>query len=481
MKLSNLLKGIKAKFTDCEINKIEIDSRQVENGDLFVCLRGRDFDGHDYIQEALSKGANCVLVEKNVGFTHTVRVKNTRKALAIIAANLYSNPRRNFRLIGVTGTNGKTTTTHIIKNILECANKKVGLIGTLGAYIGDRHITSHLTTPDPLELQSLFSVMATENVDVVVMEVSAHALALYKLWGIVFDVGVITNITQDHLDFFGTMEKYTKTKLSFISDRYCKIGIINSDDERICRPLQCSKVVSFGIANPADNFATNIHYSSNGTSYFLNINDNLLCINTPLCGRFNVENALAAASACFSLGVDCESIKNGINTIARVAGRFDVIRLKNGASVVIDYAHTPDGLEKILKNVRSISCGKLWCVFGCGGNRDKTKRPIMGSIASTLADFVVVTSDNPRYENPDVIIREVVSGIKKTNYVCIVDRKVAIKYVVERLNTGDIAVIAGKGAENYLEINGEKLAYSDYKTVEELNKILDEARLCISG
>ncbi len=485
MKLSKLLSGIDTKVRDCEINDVVIDSRQVKLGDMFVALSGENFDGHDYVDEALKNGAACVLVEKNIIKPNVVKVDNTRKSLAIVAANFWDKPRKKFQLVGITGTNGKTTTTFIVKNILECMNKKVGVIGTLGTFIGDKHIPSRLTTPDPMELQRLFSVMVAEKVDTVVMEVSAHAIALNKLWGIRFDVGVLTNVTLDHLDFFKSMECYAETKKSFIKN-YCDKKIVNCDDE-IGRTLMIENekkgkddLISFGIDNPADNFATNIHYSSLGTNYFLNLNDNLICVNTELCGKFNVENALAAACVCCSLNCDCEAIQSGINTMQAVKGRFNVIKLKNGASVVVDYAHTPDGLRSILKNVRTFTQNKLYCVFGCGGNRDKSKRPIMGEIASSLADFVVVTSDNSRYEKPEEIICEIARGIKKNNYKCITDRILAIKYVGELLRAGDCLVIAGKGAEEYLEIQGEKIEYSDYSVVDELAKnILHGDRKCI--
>ena len=482
MRLSKLLADIDAKFKDCDINNVVTDSRLVRPGDLFVCLSGINYDGHDFIDEAQEKGAATIVGEHG----NVIKVENSRKALSKIAANFYSNPRDKFKLIGVTGTNGKTTTTYIIKNILESAGKKVGLIGTLGTYITDKHIDSKLTTPDPMELQSLFNQMTKAKVDYVVMEVSAHAIALHKLWGIDFDMGILTNITQDHLDFFSTMENYEKTKKSFINN-CCKIGLVNSDDKCgreiiINRETNTSThIKSFGIVNPADNFVTNIHYLPSGTNYFLNIEDNLFCVNTLLCGEFNVYNALCAGAACFYLGIDIESIKEGVNMTNPVKGRFNVVRLKNGASVVIDYAHTPDGLSSILRCVRKLTQGKLFCVFGCGGNRDKSKRPIMGELATDLADFVVITSDNPRYENPDEIISDITVRIKKSNYTCITDRILAIKYVMGKLNKNDAVVLAGKGAEDYIEVRWEKIPYSDYETVKLIaQKLFDEANSCMT-
>ena len=302
-------------------------------------------------------------------------------------------------------------------------------------------------------------------------------------------VAVVLNIEEDHLDFFGTFERYAATKSRFIKPDYCKLGIVNADDEtglniviamQNCAPKNF-QLLSYGLNNPADNFATNIKYELHGTHYFLNILDDIACINTKLIGEFNVYNALAAASACRAVGADMQAIKLGLNSMEFVAGRINVIRLPNGASVVIDYAHTPDGLENILSSVRNITKGKMYSVFGCGGNRDKSKRAVMGEISGRLADFTVLTSDNPRLEPPEAIIDDIKAGISKVSpdFVCIPDRVDAIHYVLGRLGANDVAVLAGKGAEDYLDIGGRKIHYSEFETVEnESRKIWHEVQKC---
>lgn len=490
MQVKELFKDILDIDFDLEISGLTIDSRAVRKNDAYICINGTKIDGHNFAKSAVENGASLVIAERDLGLdVPQIIVDNTRKVLGRIANNFYGNPRKNFKLIGITGTNGKTTTTYMIKNILEMAGKKVGVIGTIGVMIGNEKFDNKLTTPDPIELHQIFRQMADNNVDVVVMEVSAHAIALDKMSGVVCDVGVLTNVTQDHLDFFGTFEKYSATKSSFIKPNYCKIGIVNADDplgmDIVIAMQNCKntnfRVLSYGINSPADNFATNIKYDMNGTHYFINILDDLACINTQLIGEFNVYNALAAASACRALGIDMEAIKSGLNTMEFVSGRINVIKLPNGASVVIDYAHTPDGLKNILESVRKITGGKLYSVFGCGGNRDVSKRSIMGEISGELADFTVLTSDNPRLEKPEDIIEDIKKGIisKTSAFVCIPDRVSAINYTIRQLSKGDVAVLAGKGAENYLDIGGNKIHYSDFETVEqESKKIFNEAIKC---
>ena len=490
MQFSKLISVLDKKVEkDFDIREIKIDSREVNVGDVFVCIKGTNFDGHDYVNEAIERGASAIIGEREIkADIPCILVKNSRIALSKLANKYFDHPNKSFKLVGITGTNGKTTTTFIIQNMLECSGKKVGVIGTLGAYIGDQKIESEscLTTPDPIDLNRIFSVMAKNKVDVVVMEVSAHAIALEKLAGITFDIGVLTNITQDHLDFFENMDNYKKTKERFIT-QMCNIAIVNSDDP-ICQEI-INKVenqelklnlTSFGVENVADNFATSIHLYARGASYFLNIDDNLFCVNTLLCGIFNIKNALCAASVCYELGVDIAAIQNGINTMLSVPGRFNVMHLANMTSVVIDYAHTPDGLSNILSGVRESFSGKIICVFGCGGNRDKSKRPIMGSIAEKLSDEVIITSDNPRFEPPEAIINDILAGVTNKNKVkCITDRILAINYALRRADKNDVIVIAGKGAENYIDVMGEKIPYSDALTVEEESKKIFEADKCL--
>lgn len=494
MQASKLFNGIDVKNA-IDLDKINVlgictDSRKVRQGYAFICIDGTNVDGHDFVNEAIERGASVIISERFLPFkTPQIIVEDTRKSVGVIASNYYGNPRKNFKLIGITGTNGKTTTTYMIKNILEKAGQKVGVIGTIGIVIDNKKYPNLLTTPDPIELHKTFKRMTDAGVDTVVMEVSAHAIALQKMEGVVCDVGILTNVTQDHLDFFETFENYSQTKRSFIKPKFCKVGIVNVDDEAGAlidsAMLNCKrfnfKVDSFGIYNKANIHASGIKYDIDGTKFILDISNKLVAINTKIIGEFNVYNALAAAGACYELGVDLEKIKEGLDTMDFVSGRINVIKLPNGASVVIDYAHTPDGLQNILSSVRKVSNGKLFSVFGCGGNRDTTKRPIMGEISGKLADFSVLTSDNPRLEDPDSIIKDIESGISKISnqYICITDRVSAINYVLKELSSGDVAVIAGKGAEDYLDIGGKKIHYSDYETVEqESNKIFNEAQKC---
>ena len=482
--------SIKNQF-DYKINisEITINSENIKQNDIYICINGTKTDGHNFAKIAKEKGASCLVVERLLDIDiPQVLVEDARRATAIIASNFYGNPRKNFKLIGITGTNGKTTSTYMIKNIMEKAGKKVGVIGTIGIMIGDKYFENPLTTPDPIEMHKIFRQMADENVDVVVMEVSAHAIALQKINGLKFDVGILTNVTQDHLDFFETFENYAKTKSDFIKPKYCSIGIVNNDDkigENIDFAMQNCKrkdfcVKSFGLKK-AYASAENIQFDINGSKYNLKIGNENTQINTKLIGKFNIYNAISSALACSELGVDLKTIKCGLETMDFVPGRINVIKLANGANVVIDYAHTPDSLQNILESVREVSAGKLFCVFGCGGNRDRTKRHIMGKISGKIADFTIITSDNPRFEQPEAIINDIKKGICEVTkqYLCITERTMAINYVLRKLKPNDVAVIAGKGAENYLDIGGKKIHYSDFETVEkESRKIFNEAQKC---
>ena len=486
MKLKNILENVNFsndENLDIDIIDLTMDSNEVRKGSLFFCVKGLNADGHDFAKTAVENGASALVVEHKLDVDiPQIVVENTRKTVGVCAENFYNHPRSQIKLVGITGTNGKTTTTYMIKNILEMSGHRVGVIGTIGVMIGQEKYPATLTTPDPIELHKIFRKMVDKGVDTVVMEVSAHAIALDKMSGVVCDVGVLTNVTQDHLDFFKTFENYAKTKASFISSKYCKTGVVNVDD-KVGLDIVLSKnndidIKSYGLKEPADCFATNIKYSLNGTTYFLNDEDNLQAINTRLIGEFNVYNALAAATACDILGVPQSAIKMGLSTMDFVPGRFNVMKLSNGTYAVIDYAHTPDGLDNILSSVKQVCSGKVYSVFGCGGNRDTSKRAIMGKISGELADFTVITSDNPRFEDPDLIVKDVEKGIKEitNDYICITNRKKAINYVLGKLQRNDVAVIAGKGAEDYLDIKGKKIPYSDKETVEsEYKKINLEA------
>lgn len=480
MKLSQILTNIdysSRNFSDEKIQHITCETAKVTANSLYFCVRGQNVDGHTLAKVAINAGAVALVVEElldNVSIPQ-IMVKNVRVAMGQMASNFYHNPKEKFKLIGVSGTNGKTTTTYMLKNILETAGYKVGLIGTICNMIGEQKFESNLTTPDPIELHKIFAQMSKAKVDFVVMEVSAHAIALNKMAGVVCDAGILTNITQDHLDFFKTFDNYRDTKLRFLTDEFCKIKIANIDDDSI-REFVLSKkegkIATFGLKNPCDCFATRISYAMVGTSYIINLDDELRAVNTRLIGEFNLYNALGSALCCLKLGIEPRDISLGLSSCEFVSGRCNIISLKNGAFAVVDYAHTPDGLQNILMSIRKICNGKIYSLFGCGGNRDTTKRKIMGEISGELADFTIITSDNPRLENPKAIISQIEEGaIKKTkNYCCIENRKEAILYAIDKLSSRDVLVIAGKGAEDYMDIAGQKIPYSDFEVLQEVNK-----------
>ncbi|MBQ8761773.1 MAG: UDP-N-acetylmuramoyl-L-alanyl-D-glutamate--2,6-diaminopimelate ligase [Clostridia bacterium] len=468
-------------FTEIDIKNLCCDTHKIEKDSLYFCLKGSSVDGHDFAENAKKLGACALVVERvlDVDLPQIV-VKNARYAMAVMAGNFYDNPRNKLNLIGITGTNGKTTTTYMIQSILQNAGHKVGVIGTIGVVIEDITLPAQLTTPDPIELHKLFAQMVEYGIDSVVMEVSAHAIALDKMAGVVCDVGVLTNVTQDHIDFFKSFKNYSQTKEKFITSQFCKYGVVNIDD-KIGKKIVLNneknntnlKIFSFGLNNPCDVFAVKPEYSLSGTNYCLNLFDELYTIKTKLIGQFNLLNALGAATACKILGINDRAIIQGLKDMDFVPGRFNVIDLGNNKSAILDYAHTPDGLMNILSATRKVTSGKIISVFGCGGNRDALKRPIMGKISGELADFTIITSDNPRFEEPMKIISHIEDGIKQVsqNYLCVEDRKQAIDYALNMLNENDVVVISGKGAEEYIDKNGIKYPYSDKQTILEINKI----------
>jgi len=480
MKLSQILCNTTYKsynFEDIKIQHLTCSTTEVLPNSLYFCIKGQNVDGHTLASVAVSMGAVALVVEHYVEGVRVpqVVVDNVRTVMGRMASNFWHNPRSKFKLIGCTGTNGKTTSTYMLKSILETAGYKVGLIGTICNMIGDKKIASSLTTPDPIELHKLFFMMAKARVDYVVMEISAHAISLDKMAGVVCDAGILTNITQDHLDFFGSFENYRDTKLRFLTDEFCRIKVANIDDERIREHILMhkeKKILTFGLKNPSDCFATKITSSILGTSFVINLNDELRAVNMRLIGEFNLYNALGVATACMGLGIDSKAIAFGLGTCDFVPGRCNIIPCKNGAYAVIDYAHTPDGLANILSSIRKITKGRLISLFGCGGNRDTTKRSIMGAISGELADYTVITSDNPRLEEPNSIISQIEEGIKgvSTNYRCIQNRKEAILTTIAELRSNDVLVIAGKGAEDYMDIAGEKIHYSDFEVLQEAKK-----------
>lgn len=481
MKLKKLLKGISYTViqgtAETEIQELVYDSRKIQAGDLFVCITGFQTDGHRFISMALEKGAVALLVEREVehvpsGIT-VIQTKDNRRALAMAAANFYDHPTAQMRMIGVTGTNGKTTITYLIRSVLAEIGRKTGVIGTIENRIGDKAIPAERTTPESLELQALMARMRQENVTDVVMEVSSHSLDLHRVDGIAYDVAVFTNLTQDHLDYHKTMEQYQKAK-SLLFAR-SKKSVINLDDAAGPYMMECAagEVMTYAIMQHADLKAEEIAISANGTAFTLVFQGTRFPVKLHTPGRFSVYNALGAIGACLCLGIPMECILVGLEKNAGVAGRFQVIRSKKGCQAVVDYAHTPDGLENVLKTAAEFTKGKLIAVFGCGGDRDKTKRPIMGRIGGQYAGYCILTSDNPRTENPEQILEEVESGIKETecSYEKQVDRRKAIARAVELAKDGDVILIAGKGHETYQIFADQTIHFDD---VEEVRKAFGE-------
>lgn len=470
MLLENLLKDVRIRnidssFYQTNINGIKISDRDVEVGDIYIALKGSKFNGNDFIQNALSRGAAAVISEEKFPNARVVQVEDARSAYALISKNFFDRACDKLKIIAVTGTNGKTTIANITTDILRYAGGKIGTIGTLGAKIDDEIVDTGFTTPDPYMLHKLFKEMEEKGCEYVVMEASAHALALNKLDGIKFEIGVLTNITEDHLDFFKDMDSYAKAKFKLFEYGKVKLGIICGDDER-CRKLLIHPhvpCISYGEEHFCDVKAENIKKSFDGSKFQCDYMGEKFDIKTNLVGDYNVQNALASIAICRSLGVPKELVRLGLSCINPVEGRFNII--KTGSSnVVIDYAHTPDGLEKILKTARELSDKPLVAIFGCGGNRDRQKRPIMGEIASSLADDVILTSDNPRFEDPYVIIGEILQGVSKHCEI-IENRKAAIEYALKKYTDEQTIVIAGKGAEKYQEIKGKKYPYNDFDVV----------------
>ncbi len=472
-----LVQGLGKANKHLEIKKIVIDSRNVTKGSMFVCIKGLRTDGHSYIKVAEENGAVAIVVEEDVVASSKdiaiIKVKDTRKALALMAASFYGYPNQSFKIIGVTGTNGKTSTTYFMESVLNELNRKVGIIGTVETRIEQEHVKVYYatgTTPDTVELWQIFAKMREEKVTDVAMEVSSHALQLEKVHGLNFDVALFTNLTQDHLDFHEDMESYKKAKAKLFTQ--CKHAIINADDGAarymIDNAKNCS-VTTVGINSSCDLKAENITYSSQGITFDVLIEGSLEHFKLPIPGKFSLYNALGVIGASLALNIPLEIIKKGLKNIKGVPGRIQSIPNNKGFNVFIDYAHTPDGLENIISAVKEFTMGRVITVFGCGGDRDKGKRPIMGDIAGRLSDFCIVTSDNPRTENPATIIEEIEKGLEPTGckYEAVVDRKEAINLAVAMANKDDSIIIAGKGHENYQIFKEATVHFDDYEVAEE--------------
>ncbi len=479
MELTQLLNSLHVIQVTGEVQRRDVadivyDSRKVQKNSVFVAIKGYKTDGHKFLQEAINNGAVAVVVEENSAIpdeliTHSqiakILVNNSRIALAELSKGFYKDPTSKLKLVGITGTNGKTTSTFILKNILQSVGHKTGLVGTIANYIGDVKVDSKLTTPESNDLNRFFYDMIEAGCSHAIMEVSSHSLFLNRVYGLDFSVAIFSNITSDHLDFHQTFDEYLNAKkILFDALSSTSFAIINSDDLNSNKIIKDSKakIVTYGIADNSDYQIKNINYDLNGTDFTITNKNVDYKINTTLIGTFNAYNAASAFAAAHSLGIDASKIVEGIKSSPQVPGRFEVLG-EGKKKVIVDYSHTADSLEKALQAVREIVKNKnqVVTVFGCGGDRDKTKRPVMGKVASDLSDKVFVTSDNPRTENPYEIIKDIIKGISKNNYEIEESREGAITKAIHSSDDDAVILIAGKGHENYQEINGVRNHFSD--------------------
>lgn len=476
------LEGLKAKGKlDLDITGLESNSKNIKEGYMFIAIKGYSVDGHDYINNAIEAGAKVVMVQEGCDLKKIklpadvtiIMAKDTREALAICSCNFYGNPSRKFKLIGVTGTKGKTTTTYMIKEILEKAGHKVGLIGTIATYINGKMISeSARTTPESIELQKTFAQMVEAGVEYVVMEVSSQSLKLHRVDGCNFDIVVFTNFSEDHISEkeHPDMKDYFESKLKLF--KMCDNGIINVDDlqvSKIPRLLPENKIMTYGIDNYCEVLAKDITITNSYVDFRVKVSDRNERVKVDIPGRFSVYNALAAICVAKKLGIAPDKVIEALAEI-KVPGRSEMVPNKKEIPIMIDYAHSPESLQNILSAVKSYTRGRVISVFGCGGDRDKGKRPLMGEISGKIADFTFITTDNPRTEEPEEIVKEIEEGMKKTNgkYKVVVDRKEAIKEAIEMANKLDIIVLAGKGHEPYQEINGTKYPFDERIIVKEI-------------
>ncbi len=458
---------------DRAVESIAYDSRRVQRNGLFVALRGDKNDGHEFIGQAIENGASVIVAEreeKNPRAT-CLLVENTRTALADLAATFYGLPARRLKLAAVTGTNGKTTTTFLIKHICEKAGLRCGLIGTVRYEIGERVLPAARTTPESLDLQELLAQIANAGCRAAAMEVSSHALAQERIRGLEWDVAVFTNLTQDHLDYHGTMENYFESKAKLFTQlaqqqkKRKPVAVVNMDDrygERLLDKIDKKiSVITFGMGVRADFRASNDRMEFGGTSYQLDARGKSYLVRLPLIGRFNVANSMAALAAANALGLNLREAVLSLGKSPQVPGRLEMVPAKRQFQVFVDYAHTPDALLNVLKTLRELEPGRLIAVFGCGGDRDRQKRPLMGQVVDLNADHAIITSDNPRKENPDAIIAQIEKGFRSDRYEKIVDRAAAIGRAVELAQPRDIVLIAGKGHENYQEFADHTVPFDD--------------------
>lgn len=476
MKLRELLTTVevieKNADPETEIGNISYDSRKTRKGDLFVAVRGFESDGHKFVGAAVKAGASVILCEeKPEESVPYVLVKNSREALALVSGNYFGNPASSMVLVGVTGTNGKTTTTMLIKHVLEnCTGEKCGLIGTNQNMIGEMVLPAERTTPESYELQKLFRDMAKNGCKYVIMEVSSHSLVLDRVAGIRFEVAVFTNLTQDHLDFHKTMEEYAGAKALLFE--HCNKAAINIDDEWGGYMTQRAKCPVFTYSETkleADLVAKDIRLSPSNVKFCALAMNSLERVSLEIPGKFSVYNAMSVISAGLLLRLSLSAVCESLKTAKGVKGRVEVVPTNENYTILIDYAHTPDALENVIRSMKEVTTGRVVVLFGCGGDRDRTKRPIMGEIATTLADYAIITSDNPRTEVPADIIADILEGVKvpRNRFKVIEDRRQAIAFAIDSHMDGDVIILAGKGHETYQIIGKTKYHMDEREIVAE--------------
>lgn len=479
MKLKALIGRIPGEVStkgnaDIEISELCVDSRRAAPGALFFCTPGLHMDAHDFAPQAVEKGASALVVQRFLPLdVPQVKVEDVRTAVSYIASEYFGNPSEKLMMLGITGTKGKTTTSFLVKAIMEAAGVKTGLIGTVCSMIGDETIPNRLTTPDPIETQTLLRRMVDAGMECVIMEVSAHALDMHRLAGMKFRVAAFSNFSQDHLDYFQDLDAYFAAKMKLLAPDVSEDIVYNVDDERVSAGVRAlgRQAMRIGIRESSDVYANDIEIGERGCSFLMTWHKRFrTTISLHLAGIFNVYNALMAAGICICAGAGPESIRQGLESVYNVPGRIELLDTGTPYRVILDYAHSPDSLENILKAVRQTTRGRMIALFGCGGDRDRGKRPVMGEIAGELADYCILTSDNPRNEDPMSILDAIEAGIKPTGceYVVIENRREAIRYALKFAGAGDVVVLAGKGHETYQEIRGEKHPFDEKVVVREL-------------
>ncbi len=479
MKLNALIGRIPGEVstrgnTDIEIAELCVDSRRATPGALFFCTPGLHMDAHDFALQAVEKGASALVVQRFLPLdVPQVKVEDVRVAVSYIASEYFGNPSEKLMMLGITGTKGKTTTSFLVKAIMEAAGVKTGLIGTVCSMIGDETIPNRLTTPDPIETQTLLRRMVDAGMECVIMEVSAHALDMHRLAGMKFKVAAFSNFSQDHLDYFPDLDAYFAAKMKLMVPEVSENIVYNVDDERVSAGVRAlgRQAMRIGIRESSDVYANDIEIGERGCSFLMTWHKRFrTTISLHLAGIFNVYNALMAAGICICAGAGPESIRQGLESVYNVPGRIELLDTGTAYRVILDYAHSPDSLENILKAVRQTTKGRMIALFGCGGDRDRSKRPVMGEIAGELADYCILTSDNPRNEDPMAILDAIEAGIKPTGceYVVIENRREAIRYALKFAGAGDVVVLAGKGHETYQEICGVKHPFDEKVVVREL-------------